>query len=150
MCSILFPRSWQTRAPPNPCRERESAFPKSRVTLVHKKPFLRCGEPLGSRVGSWRESQSVPRGRLSSLSHYKPVALPCFRSEIRSVALARVGVLEQDFGRWTRFKRFFRLPAGRCQTHLTSFHCSLLKIQYPKVLRTGFRKDLFGDRGAHQ
>lgn len=98
---MLFPRSWQIKAAQNPCRERESAFTKRRVTLVRKKRrwLLCCRVPPGSRAGPVRESQRVLRGRLPSHSHYNPVAPSCFRSRIRSVALARVGVVEQDLGR---------------------------------------------------
>lgn len=71
------------------------------VTLVRKKRrwLLCCRVPPGSRAGPVRESQSVLRGRLPSHSHYNPVAPSCFRSRIQSAALARVGVVEQDFGR---------------------------------------------------
>lgn len=127
---MLFPRSGQTRAAPNTYRERESAFPKSGVTLVRKKRHWLLQRATGvSR--SWALERKSKRAAGSSIIHYNPFAPPCFRSVIRSVALARVGVVEQDFGRQTRLKRFFLLPTARCQSRLTSFHCSLLKKTVP-------------------
>lgn len=78
-CSLPLPGSWQTRQSKRMQGGGTAPFLQVSLALACKKwrwPLRQRREPPGSGAGLSRESQSVPRGRLSSQLYNNPVALP--------------------------------------------------------------------------